>query len=246
MIPESTDFVRGNEYLLLPRDPQPWIVQDLIPIGGLVNIYAKPKIGKSFVALGMANAIADEKVDSYLGFPVKRHGRVAYLQLDTPRSFWGERIEKIVNIHNWNLHDVFIADRLMAPRGFDIVKDEPHKWLVAQMKRIKPICVIIDTLREAHCQDEDNATQMKAVVTSILDAIPDSAIVFVSHSRKSFQNIADDIMDDMRGSGYIAGRMDCIIKMSEKTLRCRSRAGDTQITIQQHPNISRLHPRRAC
>lgn len=234
-----TTFARAPDYIQLPRDPQPWVVQDLIPIGGLVNLYASPKVGKSFVALGLAFSIADENIKSSLGFPVMKHGPVAYLQLDTPRSFHLSRIEKILKTSpKLNASNLHIADRLMAPKGFTISNIECQHWLSGELERIQPICTIIDTLREFHDQDEDSATAMKKVISLTTEVVGDGAIIFISHSRKSFQNMSEDmgnIMDDARGSGYISGRMDCIAKMTKKVFAYQSRAGKGEFAIQQRP-----------
>ena len=37
------EFVRLNDYLKLDREPQPWVIHSLIPVGGLINIFGKPK-----------------------------------------------------------------------------------------------------------------------------------------------------------------------------------------------------------
>jgi RecA-family ATPase len=97
-IEEAVEFniVWGENYLALPRDPQPWLIDKLVPSGGLMNLYGKPKLGKSYGALGIAHAIANESVDSFLGHQVVKHGKVVYLQVDTPRSEWAQRQERMV------------------------------------------------------------------------------------------------------------------------------------------------------
>lgn len=230
---DTLPFIFGEAYLKLPRDPQPWIIQDLVPLQGLVNVYAQPKIGKSFLALGVAEAVSNEKVESFLGYPVKKHGRVLYFQIDTPRSFWAARIEGIVATKRYDISNIGFADRLMAPRGFNILDDEAQLWLMEEVEKAQPILVILDTLRELHGGDENDATTMKNVVTACVEAIPDSAIMFISHSRKQFQNMDESITEGARGSGYIAGRMDSIVRMTNRSLLVQSRAGQDEISITQ-------------
>lgn len=232
---DTLPFVFGEAYLRLPRDPQPWIIQDFVPVQGLVNVYAQPKIGKSFLALGAAEAIANEAVNSFLGYPVKKHGKVLYFQIDTPRSFWAKRIENIISTGRYDISNIGFADRLMAPRGFDILEDESKLWLMTEVEKVDPLLVILDTLRELHGGDENDATTMKNVVTSIIECIPNAAIMFISHSRKSFQNMDESITEGARGSGYIAGRMDAIVKMTNRAMSIQSRAGSDDIEIMQDP-----------
>lgn len=236
-------FAKGLSYLSLPKDPHVWLIEDLIPTNGLVNLYASPKVGKSFAALGMAIGISDPACRSYLGFPILKHGPVAYLQIDTPRTFWAARIEKIVKESKANIENVYFADRLMAPKGFSLTNHESKVWFETEISRINPVCVVIDTLRESHDQDEDSATDMKKVISIITECVPQSAIIFVSHSRKSFQNMSEEmgnIMDDVRGSGYVSGRMDCVCKMTKKLFAYQSRAGKGEFAIQQKPTTGEI------
>ena len=233
-------FVFGTHYLKLPRDPQPWLIQDMIPIQGLVNCYARPKVGKSFLAIGISEAIGNPNVDSFLGFPVRKHGKVLYLQIDTPRSFWADRLEKIVATGDYDISNIGFADRLMAPKGFNILNIESKIWLKEEVARAAPLLVVLDTLRELHNGDENDSTTMKNVVTAVVEAIPDSAIMFISHSRKEFQSIGTDIMDDARGSGYIAGRMDAVMKMTAREMHVKSRGGALNIQIRQNADCGMI------
>lgn len=237
---ETFPFIFGSAYLKLPRDPQPWIIQDLVPLQGLINVYAQPKIGKSFFALGVAEAIANDKVNSFLGYPVRKHGKVLYFQIDTPRSFWADRIEGIVGTNRYDISNIGFADRLMAPRGFNILDDVSKLWLMENVEAVDPILVILDTLRELHSGDENDATAMKNVVTAVVECIPNAAVMFISHSRKSFQNMDESITEGARGSGYIAGRMDSIIKMTQRQVAVQSRAGSDEIEISQDPDCGMI------
>jgi RecA-family ATPase len=218
-------FLSGEDYLALPRDPQPWVIKDLIAVGGLTNLYGKPKTGKSFVALGQAHAIADENVDEWLNFPVLKHGPVAYLQIDTPRGIWAERIKDIHESGRLfsaaptdGRHGVFFCDSISADIfPFNVVLPAHHDWLKKQLTLIQPVVVYIDTIRETHEGDENDSTNMKNVITSLVDACRPAAVVLLSHARKDTlftSQGGDDLMSDARGSNYLAGKMDCVIKMT--------------------------------
>lgn len=211
----SFSFVNAESYLALPRDPQQWVIQHLIPVGGLTNIYGKPKAGKSFAALGMAHAVSADEPE-WLGFAVMKHGPVAYLQIDTPRGEWAFRILKMKEA-GLDISNMFVADMSLAPFPFDILDTTKQEWLRQQMDTLKPVLVIIDTIRELHGSDENDSTAMRNVVTSLVAACRPAAVVLLSHSRKDNMFTAaggDDLMSDARGSSYVAGRMDVVIKMT--------------------------------
>ena len=190
-------------------------MKKLIPVGGFVNLYGKPKTGKSFAALGLADAVANGSA-SWMGFDVIRTGPVGYLQIDTPRSAWAMRLNNI-KAAGFDLSNIYFADRLIAPYPFNILDPECHKWLKAMTEQVKPILMIIDTLREVHEEDENDSGQMKRVITAIDTACGEGvAKVLVSHSRKDNPMSGENIMDDVRGSSYVPGKMDTVMKLTDR------------------------------
>ncbi len=235
-------FFFGRDYLSLPRDPHPWIVKDLIPVGGAVNVFGRPKTGKSFAALGIAHAVS-QGVKFWLDpkFEVVRKGRVAYFQIDTPRSLWTERLDKIESA-GYDLNGIAFADTITAPYPYNILLPEHQEWLKKKIQDINPILTVIDTLREVHSGDENDSTVMKNVISALVACMGSSALLLVSHSRKENQN-GEDIMTDARGSSYIAGRMDTVVKLTAKHLLFKGRAiGEGKIKVMQHPQHGLIIP----
>lgn len=226
-------FVPASAYLDLPREPQPWILDKLIPVGGLVNVFGKPKSGKSFLMLGVLEAIVNGR-DNWEGFAIKKHGPVAYLQVDTPREEWATRVSRLQWVTPEAADQLWIADMWQVPEfPFNILN--PHgvelQWLKDNLATIKPVLVVIDTLREIHGGDENDSTVMRNVIANLVGACRPAAIVLVSHSRKDSimtHSGDDDLMDQQRGSSYVSGRMDVIVKVSPKRLIFKGRATGQQ------------------
>lgn len=211
-------FVSVSEYLRLPRAPEAWVVTDLLPSGGLLNIYGRPKTGKSFLALQMAAAIANPYVDSFLGLPVKSHGPVMYLQIDTARGTWADRIVENFLEHGIHLPEaVHLADAASAPYPFNILHNG-RGFLRENCDRIRPVAVVIDTIREAHRGDENDSAAMQAAISTLVEATQPAALVILSHSRKNKpDDAADDLMAEGRGSNYLPGRADCILRVTSNS-----------------------------
>lgn len=173
----------------------------------------------SFASLGMALAIANNTPE-WLGFSVQTHGPVAYLQIDTPRGEWASRLNAFRE-QGEDFSNIYFADMLMTPSyPFNILDSDQATWFKTALDVIKPVVVFIDTLREAHGLDENDSTAMRNVVTQIVSAARPAAIVLISHSRKDTMFTAtggDDLMNDARGSSYVAGRMDTVIKFTTDT-----------------------------
>lgn len=220
----------GDDYLLLPSAAHPWIIRHVVPAEGAVNIYGKPKLGKSFCALGLALAVANPHVQSWLGFPIDVHGKVAYFQIDTPRATWQQRLRKIKSAEpKLSFADLHIADKSSIPSPFDITNPSHRDWLHEQLAALKPVLVIIDVMREVHSHDENDSNAMKRVATQLFEATTGYATIIVSHARKDQALVGEDLMSDNRGSGYLAGRMDVVAKLTSKQFIIQGR--DTELTV---------------
>lgn len=231
-------FLSTPEYLDLPRNPESWIVEDILPTSGLLNIYGKPKSHKSFFALQIAQAIGDPKIPDILGFPIHQHGTVAYLQVDTPRGLWADRILR------WfpNNQGILMADSQIVPYPFNIL-GSGFKWLREAVDQAKPSVVILDTLREIHVGDENDSAHMQLVVNSLVAATMPSACILLSHSRKNMAEGGLDIMAENRGSGYVAGRCDAVAYLGKEKLHFQSRSAALEsIEIIRTPLIQAKDP----
>ncbi len=242
--PPSTFFVPADAYLNLPRSENDWVIDKILPVGGLVNVFGKPKTGKSFLALSMAKAIVNGE-DDWCGYPISTPGAVAYLQIDTPREEWSNRLGKIT-LSTTGANRLWIADMYQVPEfPFNILNPQQTEltWLKQSIAAINPVLTVIDTLREVHGGDENDSTTMRNVIAHLVDACRPSAIMLLSHSRKDSMLTAtgdDDMMDQGRGSSYIAGRMDVVMKLTQKRLMFKGRA--TGQTIEPVYQIEKGQP----
>lgn len=218
--PEVSSALTLDAYLSLPTAPETWLVEPLIPAGGLVNLYGPPKLGKSFLALDMVRSITNGD-SQWLNFSIPTPGHVLYLQLDTPRSLWIDRFNKLkeagVAFTNEKFH---VADIGQTPYPFVINTAAAASWLRKECDRIKPVLVVVDTTREAHNGNENDSEHMQKVISSLVLASRPAACLLISHSRKMQLTAGEpseaSLMDDNRGSGYISGRVDTIIQLRGK------------------------------
>ena len=217
-------IVTGSEYLALPRAKETWLIEPVVPTSGAVLLYGDPKVGKSFAALQLAVALSDHGVEDWFGFPVKSHGPVVYVQLDTPRSLWADRLEE-VRSSGVDTDSVHFSDReTLDCFPFDILRGDHFDLLYHSLKAIKPIAVIMDTLKESHSAEENDSNTMQKVVASLVAATYPAALILISHSRKPAGEYTPDLINDSRGSSYLPGRMDSIIRFTAKTLFFTGRA----------------------
>lgn len=215
-------ILSGRDYLALPRSPETFLIEPLLPVGGALSIYGDPKVGKSYAAIQLALSISDGT--PFLGFPVRSKGPVVYIQLDTPRSLWGQRLDALRET-GLDIDSLHLADReTLGTWPFDILNPEHALLLRSSLEPLNPAAVIIDTLREAHSADENDATPMRNVMADLVAATQPAALITVSHSRKSSYEQGADLINDQRGSNYVVSRMDAIVRFSKKTMVYTGRA----------------------
>jgi RecA-family ATPase len=216
-------IVSGADYLNLPRAPHTWLIEPIIPMGGSVLMYGDAKVGKSYSALQLAMALQGVEGDHWLGFPVRHTGPVVYVQLDTPRSLWAERLIKLRD-HGAKIDQLNLSDReTIGAYPFDILDPTHATILSLALRDYNPVAVIIDTIREFHQLDEDKSTDMKRVISALTAAVDPAALILIAHARKPGQN-GYDLLADNRGSSYVVGRMDSIIRFSKKHVYYTGRA----------------------
>ena len=56
--------------------PMKWLIDDLLPVGGVVMLSAKPKMGKSFLAIQLALSVASG--GEFLGFQAHKRRNNLY------------------------------------------------------------------------------------------------------------------------------------------------------------------------
>lgn len=216
-------ILSGAEYLALPRESETWLLKYLLPVGGAMTLYGDPKIGKSYAAIQLALALTGAETH-WMEFPVVTVGAVVYVQLDTPRSLWASRLEQL-QATGEPIGQLHLADReTLNTWPFDILLPSHFELLLEAVKQIAPIAVVIDTVREAHSGDENDSTTMRNVIAALVAATQPAALILISHARKPNGDYPPDLMTDQRGSSYVVGRMDAIVRFTKKRLYYSGRA----------------------
>jgi hypothetical protein len=197
-------------------------------------VFGPAKAGKTYAVLDLAMAISDPTRTHFMEWEIVQHGPVWYLQIDTPRSlFIGDYVEQAISSGRC-INGVSIADQEIVPYPFNILGDG-KPWLkdALQSADERPVAVVIDTLRDAHGADENDSGVMRNVVTSFVDALrpplsaPDHvkapALILISHQKKLQADQQLDLMSANRGSNYIAGRMDTVMRVAKGEIRAEGR-----------------------
>lgn len=224
-----------EDYVNLPRPVEVWLWDGILPVSGAALLFAKQKIGKSFLALSLAEVIADPNLDHYLGQRVQLHGPVLYIQLDTPRGLWIENYIKNV-ISAEARKNIFIMDKAVddIPIPFDIRSIKCQDFVRQVVVDTKPVLVIIDTFRRMHRCNENDNTEMAIIYDTFVDICHPAALLILTHETKNKLEGADA---SSRGATSVAGAVDCLINMTKKRLKFEARSDiEEEIPIFQQDN----------
>lgn len=224
-----------REYLDLPIPDNIWVWEGIIPVSGTALLFAKQKIGKSFLALSLCEAVADPNIDHYLGQRIGLHGRVLYIQLDTPRGLWIKNYIK--NILSEAAKDnLFIIDRELPdiPVPFDIRSPKCQMWVREAIQEIKPVLVVIDTFRRMHRCNENDNTEMAIIYDTFVEITKPAAMLILTHEKKIQ---AEGVDASARGATSVTGAVDCLINMTKKKLKFEARSDiEEELKIFQQDN----------
>lgn len=156
-----------------------FLIDPFIVRGGITFLWGETSTGKSPVTWAIAQAVASGR--SFFGLPAAK-GRVLYVELDTPEQSLHERLKGVQptpNVWWW-----------VKPCNLNVpqVLGETLESLYEAAEMAKPDLVIIDTLRKVHLFD-DRESKTPAIVYGFFQRLfPNSALVFVHHTRKQSQD----------------------------------------------------------
>lgn len=194
-----------------------WSIPGFIP-EGVTLLVGRPKVGKSWFALGLAIAVAEG--GTYLGEDVEQ-GKVLYLALEDNARRLKLRLEKVMDGRPMpppeHLHFATVWPRL--PAGVEGVVE----WL---QEHPETKLIIVDTLAKVRHEAGERSRgtyqddyQALALLKRISD-ITGITIIVIHHQRKSE---ADDVLDTVSGTTGLTGAADTILVLSKDKLQGRGR-----------------------
>ena len=202
-------LVSASELEAMTLPELTFIVEGILP-AGLALLVSKPKIGKSFMSLGLGLAVA--RGEPFLGRATLQ-GDVLYYALEDNHRRIKRRLRMLGGPAALpsNLHFAVEAEAINGG-----LQDEIKAWIDwADLPRL----VVIDTMArvmpeaKANQSEYDHTTQVLGKLQRFaLDR--DVLILLVHHSNKNQQ--ADDVFDRVLGSTGINGVMDTMLVLSRQ------------------------------
>lgn len=235
--PQPHRFEVLDTRAVLEMPPPTWLVEEVLPARGIAVLYGTEGVGKTFLALDWALAIASARNWQHRRVAA---GPVLFVASEGVGGGLGTRVRA------WLQNHAADADQLPARFLLQPVRllDSGHEvGLHAIMERLceelhQPIALVVfDTLARAIPGEEENSARVMGKLVEVLERLRDqfaTTVLVIHHARKQG--------DSERGSNALAAGADSVFRM-------RAGSGSNTISLtcmkqRDAPPFSPLHLRR--
>src|SRR5271165_459983 len=192
-------FVSIADLLNEPDEQTSWLVEGLFPTGGTSLLVAKPKVGKSITAQNLAWCVS--RGEPFLGRPTVE-GPVLYLALEEKRAQVRRHFEAMgATMQDDNLF-FYIAQTPL----------DAMEWLNRNVRRYKPMLIIVDTLqRFVRLDDVNDYAKVVNATTPLVTLARESGahLLFTHHGNKKGGSDGDNVL----GSTALFASVDTLLQM---------------------------------
>ncbi|MFH1532714.1 MAG: AAA family ATPase, partial [Pseudomonadota bacterium] len=193
-----------------------WLVERILERDGLGILGAFPKNAKSILVVHLAAAVASGK--PFLGkFPVPISGPVVYIAAEDNKRTVYRRFNKIAR--GMDIADVTALPIMVLCRSAVQFSDgRCIQALQDKIAELKPMLVIVDTLRAVFGGDENSSSEARGLVQSIqtLRDVCSSAFIFTHHWRKNQDDRNAGPGQRLRGSGDWHASAESLLGLDKK------------------------------
>ena len=206
-----------------------WLVQDLWADQAVGILGGEPKCCKSFLALDLAVSVASG-APCLRQFPVRRSGPVLLFPAEDSLAVVRQRLEGIATTAQVPFSSLAVQVITAPSLRLDTPTDRQRLTQTVQQQR--PVLLILDPLIRLHRVDENDATQIAALLSYLreLQRQFQLAVLVVHHARKDSH--ASRPGQALRGSSELHGWGDSNLYMRRKgsqlTLSTEHRAAPSQ------------------
>lgn len=221
---ESTSLA---DLMAEPGDDIAWLIEDLLPSGGLSMLASKPKVGKSTLARCMALAVA--RSERFLGHACQG-GPVLYLGLEDKRAATADHFRRLGAAHE--------PVHIITNRPADGL---PVNAVKAEIERLGAVLCIVDTLaRMIDIEDLNDYAQVQRSVGPLLDLSrrTNCHVALLHHTGKSDRPDGDSIL----GSTALFGIVDVVATMKRNADGQRTLATVARYGADIEPTIIAMNP----
>jgi hypothetical protein len=161
----------------------PWLIQDLWTDQAVGILGGEPKCCKSFLALGIALAVASGSA-CLRRFPVRRSGPVLFFPAEDSLSIVRQRLDGLAAASALALAELPLHIITAPSMRLDLPSDRER--LAHTIEALQPLLLILDPLIRLHQLDENDASQIAPLLGFLrqLQRQFHVAVLLVHHAKK--------------------------------------------------------------
>jgi hypothetical protein len=185
-----------------------FLIKNLISDMSVNFLMGEEGCGKSLLAMNLALSIA-VGAKQWLSYDIEKHGKVLFLNNELSFPDYARRLKTMVE----RLPALGDISNLIIPKEVPAI-DECWQTLNEACDKEKPCLIVVDCLYFTHNKDENDSSEMKALMRQFL-ALRDRyglAVLIVHHTKKGsqYQRMHND---QMRGSNVFGGSADTTLQI---------------------------------
>jgi len=200
-IPDEHTFIDDIELSKMEFEQMPWLIEKVLYNEGFCFIYGAEGIGKSFITLTIARAVATG--EPWLNtFKVPNTTNVLFLDLENPLSLTAKRMKNLGGEPSAKIH------WLKHPSGFSLHDGKggisEFALNVATIVKQKNIgLIIVDSFVDLMVGSSNSAEETQVFFTALKQTFPNIAFLVLHHENKPSQGVYRNSGQRLRGSTNI-------------------------------------------
>lgn len=215
IVPESVEklaragglnLVSADDLMTMEFSEDNWIVEKLVPEGGITILGGKRSCNKTWFSLGAALAIT--RGEPFLGNFKTIQKKVVYIDAENGRSQIKKRLKMLTDAEQFPGLDFMFFPSLKLDEG----NEELHACLSASPGSV----VIIDSFRRVLGVDENDASAVNGMLVGALRPLVEeckATFILLHHLRKGSGRGVQDHLDELRGSSELVNYADSVVLM---------------------------------
>ena len=201
-----------------------FIIEKLIPKGGICMLAGNPGSNKSWIALQMCKEIGMESSMLFDRFTITPPNKILYIDEESAFQEIKRRWEKLSPGH------LTMVD-FMAMNGFKIDNQEQREALLNFCDCRNYNVIIFDSLRAIYTGNENDSQAIQELMNYLKEfSRRNITLLLIHHNRKESPLISNSPTQSLRGSTAILGALDSLITIEQVKTRDNN---DLEIVLSQ-------------
>ena len=207
--PDGWNIVKGDELLKTDIPAPEFLIEGLIPKGGITILSGNPSSCKSWILLEIARCIASN--EELFGKYKTLEARTLYIDEETDFTEMKRRW-KMLNPKILTLVD------FKERNGFKIDNEEERKKLINACLAKDYRLVIFDSLIDVHSKNENDSQEARQVIECFEELTRRGITCLLSHHQRKLSFLdPKEPMQILRGSGVFSSGIDSLIAIEKKS-----------------------------